>query len=192
MKKSLLMLGVGLIGLALPIAGMTITPTRNLILGLAPDEAILALADKIDEEAGKNDEQQQAIENLQQAENERIELEARNKLQDEEDRIKKELQAQEEQKRQVRISACLQFKNKCESEIRELNSFDITKKDGLNEIDFFSIRTIEGARKSLDDNWKHPEYEHDYKIIKKIIEDREKKLSSVSKGECKDYEKPCE
>ncbi|MFA7209566.1 MAG: hypothetical protein WC120_04750 [Parcubacteria group bacterium] len=192
MKKILLMLGVGLLGLALPIAGMTITPTRNLILGLAPDEAILALADKIDEEAGKNDEQQQAIENLQQAENERIELEEKKKLQDEEDKIKKEIQAQEEQKKQARISACLQFKNKCESEIRELNSLDVTKKDGLNVIDGFGSRSLEDAKKSLDDNWKHPEYEHDYKIIKEIIEDRKKKLSVVLKGECKDYKNPCE
>jgi hypothetical protein len=49
MKKILIPIISGVIGIIIPVAGMTITPTRNLILGLAPKEAILQLADKIDE-----------------------------------------------------------------------------------------------------------------------------------------------
>ena len=50
MKKIIL---VGLIAFAIgaiisPIAGMAINSTRSLILGMAPEEAILVLADKID------------------------------------------------------------------------------------------------------------------------------------------------
>jgi len=69
MKKYLLVVGVGLLGIAIPIAGLTITPTRDFILGLAPDEAILKLADRIDENrldyANKNQELQQTIDNQQ-------------------------------------------------------------------------------------------------------------------------------
>lgn len=171
---------------------MAISSTRSLILGMAPNEAILTLADKIDQESGRNDTQQQAIENLQQIEIERVKAETEKKLQDEKDKLEIEIQAKQEQEKQSRISACSQFKNACESKIRELKSLDITKKDGLNEIDGFASMSLEVAMKSLDENWKHPEYEHDYKIIKKIIEDREKKLSVLLKGECNDYQKACE
>lgn len=50
MNKALV--AVAIIGTAIlsPIVGMGIGETRNLILGLAPDEAVLRLADKIDEQ----------------------------------------------------------------------------------------------------------------------------------------------
>ncbi len=140
----------------------------------------------------KLDEQQAQIDELQKYKDEQLRLDEEKKKQEEEDRIKREIQEEQEQKKQAVISACLQFKNKCESKIRELNNLDVTKKDGLKEIDGFSSRSLESAKKSLDDNWKHPEYEHDYKIIKKIIKDRENKLAIILTGECKDYEKPCE
>ena len=41
--------GFIIVGMALPLFGMTITPTRNAILGLTTDEKIDTLADKIDE-----------------------------------------------------------------------------------------------------------------------------------------------
>lgn len=49
MRKILIPIISGVVGIIIPVAGMTITPTRNLILGLAPEDAILQLADKIDE-----------------------------------------------------------------------------------------------------------------------------------------------
>lgn len=51
MKKIILsIIGGFIIGaLISPVVGMAINSTRNLILGMAPDEAILVLADKIDE-----------------------------------------------------------------------------------------------------------------------------------------------
>jgi Skp family chaperone for outer membrane proteins len=48
MKKILLTSGIAIFGLATPFLAMTITPAREALLGLAPDEAVLALADKID------------------------------------------------------------------------------------------------------------------------------------------------
>lgn len=48
MKKFLPIIVAGVFGLVIPIAGMSITPIRNVILGLAPDEAVLELAEKID------------------------------------------------------------------------------------------------------------------------------------------------
>ncbi|KKP68112.1 MAG: hypothetical protein UR66_C0008G0020 [Candidatus Moranbacteria bacterium GW2011_GWE1_35_17] len=49
MKKYLIIIGVTIGILAVPFLGMTISPTRELIMGLAPDEAVLQLADRIDD-----------------------------------------------------------------------------------------------------------------------------------------------
>lgn len=50
MNKILPLIGAGIIGVVLPVAGLSITPTREALLSLTtPDEKILALADKIDE-----------------------------------------------------------------------------------------------------------------------------------------------
>ena len=75
MKKLIL---VGILAFAVgatisPVAGMALSSTRNLILGMAPEEAILVLADKIDEESNRNDEQEQAIEELNSVNQEQIE-----------------------------------------------------------------------------------------------------------------------
>jgi len=48
MNKTLIIAGSVIAGLAIPFLGMTISPTRDLILGLAPDQAVLSLADQID------------------------------------------------------------------------------------------------------------------------------------------------
>ena len=48
MKKILLIILILLIAILAPIIGMGIGETRELILGLAPEDAILELADKID------------------------------------------------------------------------------------------------------------------------------------------------
>ena len=49
MKKVLIIIGVVAGILIVPVLGMAITPTRDLILGIAPKQAILKLADTIDE-----------------------------------------------------------------------------------------------------------------------------------------------
>lgn len=49
MKKVLMVAGIFVGILVVPFLGMTISPTRELIMGLAPDEAVLQLADRIDE-----------------------------------------------------------------------------------------------------------------------------------------------
>lgn len=90
MKKYIYLIGAGILGLSLPIAGMSIAPTRNLILGLAPDEAILALADKIDEQSQvqeariselekANSEQKESLERLNESEETRSEKEEEQK-----------------------------------------------------------------------------------------------------------------
>jgi hypothetical protein len=48
MNKTLVIAASVIAGLALPFLGMTISPTRDIILGLAPDQAVLSLADQID------------------------------------------------------------------------------------------------------------------------------------------------
>jgi chromosome segregation ATPase len=49
MKKALITIAIITGIVVTPILGMAITPTRDLLLGLTPDEKILALADRIDE-----------------------------------------------------------------------------------------------------------------------------------------------
>lgn len=49
MRKSLIIGGIVAGIVLVPVLGMAITPTRDLILGMAPDTAVLSLADKIDE-----------------------------------------------------------------------------------------------------------------------------------------------
>ena len=49
MKKSLIIFGIVAAVVLLPVLGMAISPTRDLLLGLTPDNQILALADKIDQ-----------------------------------------------------------------------------------------------------------------------------------------------
>ena len=57
MKKTIvtaaIALVVGVVGT--PILGMAISPTRDLILGMAPNDAVLQLADKIDQTGNTNE-----------------------------------------------------------------------------------------------------------------------------------------
>ena len=198
MKKSLLILGVGLIGLALPIAGMTITPTRNLILGLAPDEAILALADKIDEEAGKNDEQTQKIneqgqllENLNTAEQQR----------------KEELDSLT--KNQL-IASCKEKQSGCESRISAIETQVIILSNGTSKTGDRKnlIKDIESNIKDCKKTRDSGEFtseaiknawercikngEKDIEIIEKVIKSETAEKNELLNGECKDYKNPCE
>lgn len=68
MKKIIFFtVGAFLLGsLSSPFLGMAITPTRELLLGMAPEEAILILADKIDEQRRQDAEQEQNISQLQE------------------------------------------------------------------------------------------------------------------------------
>jgi peptidoglycan hydrolase CwlO-like protein len=60
------------VGLALPVIGLTISPTRDILLGLPPDEAVLALADKIDESRVDNENKIQELQSI--IDNQSIEL----------------------------------------------------------------------------------------------------------------------
>jgi len=65
MRKIIIPAILVLTGIVIPIVGLTISPTRNLILGLAPEEAILQLADQLDKDridyATNNQELQKTI-----------------------------------------------------------------------------------------------------------------------------------
>lgn len=193
-KKILLMFGVGLIGLALPIAGMTITPTRNLILGLAPDEAILALADKIDGEAGKNDEQQQAIENLQQYKDEQIKAEEYKLLQQKE--------ALEQNDLNEKIKKCNKFKDSCKERIFSLN-ISIKDKENYLETRYDDLKKDKKRIGDMIENFEKNKINTD--SFKKQLKEEEDSIASdesslkkeqdnlynLSNGECKNYENAC-
>lgn len=192
MKKILLMLGVGLLGLALPIAGMTITPTRNLILGLAPDEAILALADKIDEEAGKNDNQEQKINELQ------------NTLSNQQKEV-------EEKERLAKIKECKEAQAYCQQRLPLIGAEKIILEDNLGTIEGDRNEAIAEAEKEI----KRVKKEKDsgewsakniLEAMDRSIERQKKKItlteelikketaekSNLMNDKCKDYKNPCE
>lgn len=101
MKKIIL---VGVIAFAIgaiisPVAGMAINFTRSLILGMAPEEAILVLADKIDEQNNANEAQKKQIENIQQDNVQQF---------NEIERIKQEESAEQKEEYEDKKKECLQ------------------------------------------------------------------------------------
>jgi hypothetical protein len=193
------MFGTGLLFLSLPIAGMTITPTRNLILGLAPDEAILALADKIDEEAGKNDEQQQAIENLQQYKDEQIKAEEYKLLQQKE--------ALEQNDLNEKIKKCNKFKDSCKERISSLN-ISIKDKENYLETRYDDLKKDKKRIEDQIKNFERIKLEHKDSptdSLRKQLKEEEDSIASdedslkkeqdnlhnLLNGECKNYENAC-
>lgn len=71
MKKLIIATSIISASVLLPVLGMAINPTREILLGLAPDEQVLKLADKIDtdreEIKSELDKKEQTILELQLA-----------------------------------------------------------------------------------------------------------------------------
>jgi chromosome segregation ATPase len=65
MNKIIIIAISSIVGLAIPVIGLTISPTRDILLGLSPDEAVLALADKIDENRVSSEQTDAKIMDLQ-------------------------------------------------------------------------------------------------------------------------------
>ena len=64
-KIASIVIGVLLVAVLIPVVGMAISPTRDLLLGLAPEEAVLKLADEIDVTRNSVEENSQKILELQ-------------------------------------------------------------------------------------------------------------------------------
>jgi len=68
-KKTIIPIIALLLGIAIPISALSVSQSRNLILGLAPEEAVLELADKIDDNRNdylaQNEELEKTIKNQQ-------------------------------------------------------------------------------------------------------------------------------
>ncbi len=178
-----------------PIAGMAINSTRSLILGMAPDEAILVLADKIDEESGKNDEQEQKLAELNNAATQ----------QDEEMAV---LQKNQE------IAACQKRKESCENKLYELENGEINiyhsghlMKGSRLEMIKKKEALIANRENTLDEMRKADGYDKDHKKqfeddivtakkeieeIKAVIASETIEKNNLLNGECKDYQNPCE
>lgn len=74
MKKTIAtaIIGITIGAVSSPMIGMAINPTRDLILGMAPEEAVTKLADEIDGQKVQVEEQGQKIENLEEKQTEAI------------------------------------------------------------------------------------------------------------------------
>ena len=186
MKKAILLILIGFIvgALVSPAAGMALTSTRNLILGMAPDDAILALADKIDQESGKNEEQEQKI-------NEQSE--AINNL-----------------KREQETASCQKKKEDCEKKLYELDNGELKLKLRTREGDRAAmIEDLEDLASGWEKNAafaKENGDEKSFERLKKDIASAKEDIATVKEtmaseqiqkeellnGECKDYQNPCE
>jgi len=186
MKKTILLILIGFIvgALVSPAAGMALSSTRDLILGMAPDDAILALADKIDQESGKNEEQEQKI-------NEQSE--AINNL-----------------KREQEIASCEKKKEDCEKKLYELDNSELKLKLGTREGDRAAmIENLEDLAsgweknaewyKEFDDNESLIRIQkdiasakEDIATVKEIMASEQIQKEELLNGECKDYQNPCE
>lgn len=192
MKKVSLAVGFVLLGMVTPLIGMAISPTRDLILGLAPDEAILKLADKIDQESTKNANQEEAISKLNTS----------NEQQKEQlDNIAK----------QQEISACSEKQQQCESKITLIGTKEIVLSPKNNNIPRTSredmIKQIEGRVKECKKTRDSGEFNSDTMktVWESCIKDGERDIAQIKgvitaelieknnllNGECADYKNPC-
>ena len=199
MKKTILLSVVGgfIAGAIIsPIAGMAIGSTRNLILNMSPDEAILTLADKIDEESGKNDRQEQKINKLTEATSQQNEEMATLKKNQE-------------------IANCQKRKEDCENKIYNLENGelqinrpgvwkgsrnDMIKKlqnligDWENEKKEYEKREDSSTKKEnighIQDQIDNAETE--IAKIKQAVADEQIQKQILLDGECKSYQSPCE
>jgi len=171
---------------------MAIGATRNLILGMAPKETILALADKIDQELGKNDNQEQKITELDAIKDQpNEEIEAIKKSQD--------------------IASCQKKKEDCKNKIYELENGELTgvywqgkiMKGDRNEM----IKKKEAIISEREKAIKHDTMDEDLKKqflgdikdakkdiekIKGIMTSEQAQKQALINGDCKDYQNPCE
>jgi len=201
MKKTFLMIVVGFIAGALfsPMIGMAIGSTRDIILNMAPKDAILALADKIDQESGRNDAQQQALESLSNTNQEQAEqLASLAKNQD--------------------IASCNEKHNTCEAKISAINNKEIilsngnilrNENGGTTNVDrLAAIKRIESSVKDCKKTRDSGEFksdavreawercikngEKDIVLINNAIANESKEMRELLLGECSDYKIPCE
>lgn len=188
----LLILGGFIVGaLISPIAGMAISSTRSLILGMAPDEAILTLADKIDQESGRNDIQQQAITDLNTAnEQQKEQLGELGKSQE--------------------IASCQKRKEDCGNKLYDLDNSELPLQINLSGVWKGSrtemIKRLQRAIASWEKNKKETEDASSKKDLQDSIDNAEKGIekiraimaseavekSNLLAGECKDYQNSCE
>ena len=171
-KTAIIIVSSFLVGIVVsPILGMAISPTRNLILGMAPDEAILVLADKIDEESGRNNEQEQKL------------SEQDEKISNQQDQITCE----------SRKSECLNKISPLEAQILEINKnikkqeADIAKfQQDLDGPECGPNDDCSITKRLLDKN------NGQVKSLKNDLSNITNQLSNLKITECKDYQNPCE
>jgi len=174
MKKAIIIIGAVMVGVIIPFLGMTITPTRDLILGMAPDEAILILADKIDRESGKNDEQEQNITELQNI----------------------NTQQSEAMTRQEGRMTCETKKAECRDEISPLQAkiedFNKNIKHEKADIVIFEKDSKECGTGTCVSKQMLEKALVRLKDLEISLANINNQVNNLTNGECKDYQVPCE
>jgi len=166
-----------------PVLGMKISPTRNLMMKLAPREAILNLADNIKQkelgEQQKIDSEAKAQEVIQEeAQPEEIISEPQPEI----------IPAVQSGNNKEQIEACQNTKTECEKKIKKIkNEID----DLENQVEE-QEKIYDEAKGGSSSNEKALNYHK--AILEKSEKDlklRKAELQNITSGECKNYNKPC-
>lgn len=143
---------------------------------MAPDEAILAIADRIDQESGRNDEQEQKINNLQN----------QNGIQEE------SLIKQQEK------TNCELRKRDCDDKMTPLQAKIKSSKDSIVNIRNVIIPDYKKALKECPEKGycfatdRIKDAEESLAKYEKNLPEMTAQLNELLNGECKDYQNPCE
>lgn len=173
-----------------PVLGMALEPTRDIILGMAPEEAVLVLAEKIDRESQRIDNQESEIEQLKKENDEKNErLEALNS--------------------KMALDDCKKWQVDCAEKIYQLENGEIDiywqgnlwkgnrseLEDKLNS----SIAGWEKAMKETDQSsrkddlqWNIDQAEDKLERLDKIIIEKQSQKEELLLEECNNYKEPCE
>jgi hypothetical protein len=157
-----------------PVVGMAIGETRNLILGLAPEEAILILADKIDEESIRNDAQQQQLTELEKNQTTAI---CQKSQEDCEKKINDLLYGEINVYHQGQL-----VRGDKDEVIQEMKSSIAGWEKGKKE--------VPSQKDLFEENIKKTQIK--IANIKEIMAVNQKLINELLNDECKDYKNPCE
>lgn len=163
MKKVLIIIGVVALCLATPILGMSISPTRSLLLGLAPDEQILTLADQIDE--NRISSEQKMLELQSTIDVQQAELEKQQQMID-----NAKLETGTAIKNAIVNNTNSEKKEYCDSKIKKYTDKIAEAKKDKKDCDDSEVKYGKGCKE----------------LAESAINDFEKLLEKT-KSECKDY-----
>lgn len=184
MKTKILpiIVGLGIGAVISPVLGMAISPTRNLIMSMAPQEAVLTLANKIKQketgEQQKLSSEEKVQEIIQESQPEESIVEPRQEI----------IPTVQSETSREQIEACQNTKTECEKKMKNIKK----------EIDDLENQVEEQEKLYDEEKQSTHAVKETLKYRETMVEKAEKDLKSkkselqnITNGECKNYNKSC-